>query len=312
MPFDPASISAPFRMQPGLRRRDAGARQLTPNRPGSPQLAAKLAVLRSEFDQALCALPGFDSAPALRALRQQALREAPEAWREPSADQFEAPLLGWSLRGPRHEVVGDGPVDIGRCLTDLPLAWRVSGLLCLAFAEDFAVLEAASTRIPWLAVCLPSHWAPTDKIGRPFAEVHAPVADNRLLLQAANALARLVCEDGGWVRDVWTLTPLPSHDAHPRRQAPPAWPERLGADELAARTWLRTEHQTFIALPDRSQAVFTILVEMQPLTAVAPAILRRLQPALASMGPAVLAYRGLVPARDRLLDWIGRHGSDPA
>jgi hypothetical protein len=312
MPFDPASISAPFRMQPGLRRRAADARQLTPNRPGSPTLAAKLAVLSSQFDQALCALPGFDSSPALHALRRQALAEAPEAWCEPAADHVEAPLLGWSLRGPSVEVVGEGPASIGRCLAALPEAWRISGLLCLAFAEDFAVLEAASTRIPWLAVCLPSHWAPSDKLGRPFAEVHAPVADNRLLLQAAGALARLVCEDGGWVRDVWTLTTLPSHDAHPRRQPVPPWPAGLGADELAQRAWLRTEHQTFIALPDRSQAVFTILVELQPLPAIAPALAQQLHPALSSMSPAVLAYRGLEPARERLLDWLGRHGGGPA
>jgi hypothetical protein len=35
--------------------------------------------------------------------------------------------------------------------------------------------------IPWLAVALPSHWAPEQKVGRSFAEVHAPVADNRLI-----------------------------------------------------------------------------------------------------------------------------------
>ena len=250
--------------------------------------------------------------PGLARSAPHALGEAPEAWCEPAADHVEAPLLGFSLRGPRHEVVGEGPAHIGRCLAALPEAWRISGLLCLAFAEDFAVIEAASTRIPWLAVCLPSHWAPTDKLGRPFAEVHAPVADNRLLLQAASALARLVCEDGGWVRDVWTLTTLPSHDAHPRRRPAPPWPGGLGADELAACAWLRTEHQSFIALPDRSQAVFTILVEMQPLQAVSPAIARSLHPALASMSPPVLAYRGLGPARDRLLDWLDRRGGGTA
>jgi len=32
--------------------------------------------------------------------------------------------------------------------------------------------------------------------------------------------------------------------------------------------------------------------------------------ALASMTPAVVAYRGLAPARDRLLDWLGQRMQD--
>src|SRR5687768_17069113 len=35
----------------------------------------------------------------------------------------------------------------------------------LAFEEDFAVLDGADGRLPWLCVCVPSHWAPEDKIG---------------------------------------------------------------------------------------------------------------------------------------------------
>jgi hypothetical protein len=62
----------------------------------------------------------------------------------------------------------------------------------LAFEEDFAVLEAAGTTLPWLCVCVPSHWAPEDKLGRPFSAVHAPVADNQALLAAGDRLVQLV------------------------------------------------------------------------------------------------------------------------
>ena len=55
-------------------------------------------------------------------------------------------------------------------------------------------------------------------------------------------------------------------------------------------------------------AVFTIRVDSQPfaeavITADAAA---RLHAALASMSPAVLAYKNLDAARDRLLDWLWR------
>jgi len=52
--------------------------------------------------------------------------------------------------------------------------------------------------------------------------------------------------------------------------------------------------------------VFTIAVEVQPL-AVAIADrdrAARLHDALATMTPAVLAYRGLTPVRDTLLGWL--------
>ena len=65
MPFDFAAVTAPFRMQPGLRRLAPGSPQLTPNHLGDPALAAKLEVLRAHADEALVAVPGFDAGPAL-------------------------------------------------------------------------------------------------------------------------------------------------------------------------------------------------------------------------------------------------------
>ncbi len=304
MPFDFAAVSAPFRMQPGLRALAPGAAQLTPSRPGERALAEKLAVLERHADQALLAMPGFDAAPALAVLSAQAATEHPQAWRVPQADSVEAPLLGWALHG--GQPLGDGPAAIGRCLAALPEAWRLAGLLSLAFAEDFAVIDGASARIPWLAVCLPSHWAPKDKVGRHFAEVHAPVADNRLLLAASDHLARLVTGTQRWERFVWTITPEPRLDMHPARVPQPRWDAAADADALAAAAHFRTERQTFIPLPQAQQAIFTIHVESRSLAQAigAPAEAAALRDALASMSDAVLAYRGLADARGRLLAWL--------
>jgi formyl-CoA transferase len=81
MAFDfDATVVAPFRMQPGLRRLAAGSAQLTPLAPGSRHQREKLAVLSAFWPQALCAVPGFDAAPALAALCAQAAAEHPGAW----------------------------------------------------------------------------------------------------------------------------------------------------------------------------------------------------------------------------------------
>ncbi|TXC66009.1 DUF3445 domain-containing protein [Piscinibacter aquaticus] len=149
--------------------------------------------------------------------------------------------------------MGDGPAALGACLAGLPPPWRLAGLLGPAFAEDFAVVDGATARIPWLAVCLPSHWAPADKVGRHFAEVHAPVADNRLLLAASEHLTRLVTGPQRWERFVWTITPVGTLDMHPARVQAPAWPHAVDAATIAAMAWFRTERQTFIPVADARQ-----------------------------------------------------------
>jgi hypothetical protein len=304
MPFDFAAVAAPFRMQPGLRRMAPGAAQLTPNRPGDRALAEKLQVLRHWPAEALVAAPGFDPGPALAALCAQAANDHPGAFLWDGDAGIAATRIGWGLRG--SELRGDGPADIGACLAALPSPWRLPGLLALACAEDFAVIDGGSAHIPWIAACLPSHWAPADRVGRHFAEVHAPVADNQVLLAAGAHLARLVSGTEAWERFVWTLTRTGTLQLHPAHSDVPPWPAGADANVLAARAFFRTEHQTFIPVPDANQAVFTIHVESRPLADAvdSPERAAQLHAAIASMSQAVLAYRGLAPARERLLEWL--------
>jgi hypothetical protein len=181
----------------------------------------------------------------------------------------------------------------------------------LAFEEDFAVLDGASSTLPWLCVCLPSHWAPEEKLGQPFAAVHAPVADNQAILAASRQLVQLVTGGERFERFVWTVTPSGRHDQHPGRHPRTPWPDAADPQAFARQCFLRAERQTFLPLPGRSQAVFTIRVMLQPLAeAVAtPDDAQRLHDALASMSDAVLAYKNLVAARAPLLAWLAARGA---
>lgn len=310
--FDHAVV-APFRMQPGLRRLHAGAAQLTPARPGARHQREKLAVLGAFAPQALVADPRFDPMPALHALAAHAATEHPRhlAW-----DGVRARALGVAVDaagGVAHESAGAfGQGDeVARCLRALPAGWRLAGLLALAFEEDFAVVDGERGTIPWLAVALPSQWAPEAKVGRPFAEVHAPVADNERLLAAGAHLLRLVTGPERWERFVWTVTPHPRLHAHPARVD--SWPVTTDAATIASQAWWRTERQTFIPLPALRQAVFTIRVQVLPLAHAvdAPARAAALHDAIASMSDAVLAYRGLAGVRDTLLAWLRRRADAP-
>lgn len=308
-----AAVSVPFRMQPGLRRLPAGAAHLTPLASGSRHQREKLAVLSAFWPQALCAAPGFDAGPAVAALFAHAAREQPQAWCWDGCCA-QAPVLGVAVRAGGDVVaVSRGRFGLGdevsRCVASLPLTWRQVGLFALAFAEDIAVVDGRSGTLPWLAVALPSHWAPENQAGRRFDEVHAAVADNAALLKAAPALLHAVTGGERWERWVWNVTDHPRLHAHPARVALPRW-QQTTVDGA----WLRSERQTFIAVGGRSaQAVFTIRVDVQRLADVAttPAHARALHDAVASMSPAVLAYRNLAAVRGPLLEWLARRSGSP-
>ena len=314
MSFDfEAAVQAPFRMQPGLRRLAEGAGHLSLSIPGSRHLDEKLQALSAAHPAALQCVPGFDPLPALHALARQAAAEHSPAF-DWDGDTATARRLGWAVRGGEvFELAGRTPnqpsalAQVGARLHGLPAPWRLGGLLALAFAEDFALIDGRSATIPWLAVALPSHWAPEQKIGLRFAQVHAPVADNQVLLAAGEALARLVSQPTRWERFVWTITANSRLNAHPAGAAAPRWVAG-DAYQVAAQAWWRTERQTFIPVDGAAQAVFTILVDTQPLAQAidSPAKALRLHEALASMSPAVLRYRNLHIVRDDLLSWLAR------
>ncbi len=314
MSFDfDAAVTAPFRMQPGLRRLAPGAAQLTPLAPGSRHQREKLAVLSAFPTQALCAVPGFDAKPALRALFTHAAAEQAQAWSWDGVIAV-AHTLGVAVDEAGHVEQRAGGTfglgdEIARCLQGLPVPWRLPGLLSLAFAEDFAVVDGHTGCIPWLLVTLPSHWAPEEKLGRHFTEVHAPVADNPLLLKATEGLLRVMTGTARWERFVWNVSDHPRLHAHPARVAAPRW-QHTAVDQA----WWRTERQTFIPVPSANpcanpvaqQAIFTIAVDVQRLTDALPtrSHAARLHAAIATMSPAVLAYRNLTGVRDALLAWL--------
>lgn len=304
--FD-AAVTAPFRMQPGLRRIAAGVAQLTPLPPGSRHQREKLAVLSAFAGHALVAQTGFDARPALQALACHAAAEHPRhfAW-----DGERAAALGVAVADDQVRVLEGGSFGLGdelsRCLQGLPTGCRLAGLLSLAFAEDFAIVDGRAATIPWIAACLPSHWAPQAKVGRHFAEVHAPVADNATLLAAGEHLLRLACGNERWERFVWNVTHEPRLNQHPALAGSSAWPSDAFADAANPRAWLRGERQTFIPLPALTQAVFTIALDTVPLAQAitTPTQARKLHDAIVSMSDAVLAYRRITDARAPLLAWL--------
>ena len=151
--------------------------------------------------------------------------------------------------------------EVARCLHGLPPDWRLAGLLSLAFAEDFAVVDGRDATLPWLAVALPSHWAPEEKVGRHFGEIHAPVADGEWLRgdgERADAAGHRRRALGAFRLERHRPAAAARPPGARRRTALAAhrrWPTPGGAPN--ARPSFRCRKST--------QAVFTIHVEVQRL-----------------------------------------------
>jgi dimethylamine monooxygenase subunit A len=124
---------------------------------------------------------------------------------------------------------------------------------------------------------------------------------------------RLVCRPERLERHVWSVTDHARLNAHPNVVHQGLWlpaafmSQAAGAPgDQGPAAWFRAERQSFLPLPERSQAVFAIHVDVQPLHRVVhdAARAQRLHDAIASMSEAVLEYRRLREVRDVLLDWL--------
>ena len=258
-----------------------------------------------DFDFRDIAVP-FRMQPGLRRVAHETLRLTPL---DPAGALYAEKQAVFEAGQSRHVVAGFDPRPALDAIAARSVAsWSPSDTpLELAFEEDFAVLDGAAGILPWLCVCVPSHWAPEDKLGLDFAAVHRPVADNAALVAAAQQLVALATSGDCWERSVWTVSPCGRYDQHPRRHLRTTWPQASSADAFAGQCWLRSERQVFFPVGQGTrQAVFAIRVMLQPLTQAVqtPEQARRMRDSLASMSAAVLDYKNLSGARESLLRWL--------
>jgi dimethylamine monooxygenase subunit A len=176
----------------------------------------------------------------------------------------------------------------------------------LALQEDFVILKNESNvlRTEYLSVAFPSRWDPREKLGLDFTAIHAPVADNQMLLAAGPSIMAMAFMKQPMLRHVWLIVPSATLAQHPE-QNDYSWSATLqDAAPLLPRLYFRVERQTTWPLPQFDRAVFFIRVMMSSLADVlqaAPNRARHLHDALSSMTPAVVAYRGMTDAMPRLL-----------
>lgn len=185
----------------------------------------------------------------------------------------------------RHPELLPGPVESD------PL--RRAGLLV---QEDLCWLAPGPSGYRLVAAFLafPLRWRLADKIGRPLAEIHAPVPG--LETQIGGAMRRFfdkLAPDRPVWRANWALLDDPTlHQPHAKASygRGVTTPERAGHD-----LFVRVERQTLRRLPATGLVLFTIHTFVEPLREIAahPASARALFARLDEMPEAMLDYKNL-------------------
>lgn len=241
-----------------------------------PALAAKRRILAAHRDEVVAVLPGVDEAVA-----ELAAAVADTAT---------------TTAGPDPGSARTVPSNPGEVLAGA--ARRVAEDLCVLVPRDGAWVLGAG------CVCFPSHWRLRDKLGRPVAEIHAPVPHyaTELATRVDRFLDRLTPARGAWRRN-WLVhtddrlfAPVP---------APPPDPP-IGAADAGERLWLRSERQTLRRLAHTGAVVFTIRTQQAPLAVVRhrPELAARMTASVASWSGDLVAYRGGEAVRRPLLAWL--------
>ena len=169
--------------------------------------------------------------------------------------------------------------------------------LCCQVQEDIAVVQLSNDD-DWIAaihLCSPNHWAPGDKIGRPFSAAHAPVPGMEKTLQHyRKMLESVIHASTPFTRFAWgiaTDTRLNHHPIAPPDKDNSNW---QGRTHHKNNGWLiRTERQNLVGRAEVNAFIFTIRTYFYRVDELNQQEKNLLLKALQSMSPEALAYKGL-------------------
>ncbi len=208
-----------------------------------------------------------------------------------------------------QELLGSIEAELGASGIDRPMmpdglhpidqAGRLvrEDLLVHTLVDGKLVLSAGS-------VCFPTQWALNDKLGLPLGAIHAPVPTFKSQLERpVDRFMAQIRTGPGVYRYNFSIVDDPKLCLLPQ-------PHRAvqSIDEL----WLRGERQTLRRLDSSGAVIFTIGVDVEPVSALAEAQRRPTAEALLKvieqMPIEIQAYKGLAePGRHScLVDWLRR------
>ena len=159
------------------------------------------------------------------------------------------------------------------------------------YQEDFVVWAPdvhGRLSIQMASVCFPSGWDPVHKVNKSFAEIHEPVADNKLIMSAADSIAKMITEKGPFIRSVWTITNSHELDRRPSKK-------KLWTSETIDQMFYRCERQ--VTHPMGDSAIFYIRTYVVPLMTVD---YEKIKESINTMTDEILTYKDLHYVKEKL------------
>jgi hypothetical protein len=261
------------------------------------QLALKETILARERDAAFGALQGSEGAQAevLELLAAHLLERYPDAYRR------EGGAIRW-LPGDRLITLGGEPA--------LLTASRL-------VQEDLLLMrrDAEGWRLVAGSLCFPSTWVLAEKLGLEMNAIHGPAPGyaGKMAQTVARVFDNLKSEQLV-ERFNWSIY----GDARLRYAQSKQDPlQRFPPGQSVSHAHIRVERQTLRRLPRSGDILFSVRVHVDPAAAFAGhargrELARALRDQLAALNPAQLVYKGIVEARERLLDALDAIGESPA
>lgn len=217
---------------------------------------------------------------------------------------------------PEGTAMLDETVELAVSLATLPAAETMAGFADLdplarcrklggLWEADFLLMkpdESGVFRLYGGCLCFPSHWDLGQKLGLPMAEIHDPVPGlNETLGRQIDGFLARIKPGVSWERANWGLSRSPELNLHPSRKMP-----RLDATVTLDEVWFRLEEQSLVALPGSGGILFGIRLVIRPMREIKedPAACQGMIRALQTMPEPMARYKGIAPARERLLELL--------
>lgn len=172
--------------------------------------------------------------------------------------------------------------------------------------EDLVVMQRVGAL--WVltagAVCFPTHWSVTDKIGFPLDGIHAPVAhyESELSEKVDRFHDRLMAQSPVWRRN-WAV--IPTAELHLPAYGYP-WKVVDAIEPDGSPMWIRSEYQTLRRLPQTSAILFTIRVQRAPLAVLQrrPDLAAKMLAAIETWDDAKRRYASTGSILNALAAWL--------
>ncbi|MBK7892637.1 MAG: DUF3445 domain-containing protein [Bdellovibrionales bacterium] len=220
-------------------------------------------------------------------------------------------ILRCDLTGESLEFSPTGELLNGHESSVQPPYLNAFDALACQIPEDCALLLEGDGlgKTAMLHVCSPSHWAPEEKLGLSFLELHGPVPHFERIAKALPAIVDAMVNKGPFVRFVWSFvtdTRLNHHPVPPPGIEPASWTGRSFNPTLEVPFYLRIERQTTVPVPEAHASLFFIGLSFLSGAEIKASDRFRTQliSALHSMSPDARRYKGVEHCFDDLVGWL--------